>query len=195
MSPSSSSPDTTVCLGVLMGPHGIQGAVKIKSFASPAQGIATYGPLLDPEGGRTFEIEALSGDKGDGTFIARLKGISTREQSEVLRGIELFVERSRLPEIEDEDSFYYSDLEGLSALDLESRVKIGTVRRVANHGGGEFLEIVCEDGSYLTVPFTKEAVPEIKVSEGVLLCDGAMVLKAEPPKKPKKANAAKEKKA
>jgi 16S rRNA processing protein RimM len=177
MSSSLSKDNIYVCLGVLLGPHGIRGAVKIKSFASPAQGIMHYGPLLDLKNCRAFEIESLSKDKGDGVFIAQLKGISNRDQSEALRGTELFIERTRLPEIEEEDSFYYSDLEGLSALDSETHAEVGIVRRVENYGGGDFLDIACKDGVSVTVPFTKEAVPQVNIEKGFVLCDREFILK------------------
>ena len=179
MSSSLSKDNSYVCLGVLLGPHGIRGAVKIKSFASPAQGIKHYGPLLDLKNRRTFEIESLSKDKGDGVFIAQLKDITDRNQSEALRGIELFIERSRLPKIEEEDSFYYSDLEGLFALDSETRAEVGIVRRVENYGGGDFLDIACEGGAFVTVPFTKEAVPQINIEKGFVLCDREFILKTD----------------
>ena len=36
-----------VCLGVIVGVHGIKGEVKVKSFTEYAEDIDSYGPLED----------------------------------------------------------------------------------------------------------------------------------------------------
>jgi len=41
-----------ICLGVVTGPHGVQGAVRIKSFTEEPEHIAHYGPLMDETGDR-----------------------------------------------------------------------------------------------------------------------------------------------
>ena len=36
-----------VCVGVVTGPHGVTGAVRIKSFTARPEDVAAYGPLAD----------------------------------------------------------------------------------------------------------------------------------------------------
>ena len=64
-----------VPVGVITGAHGIRGEVKLKSFTSDPQAIATYGPLTSKTG-EHFTITKLRGEK-DG-FIASLKGVTDR---------------------------------------------------------------------------------------------------------------------
>ena len=35
-----------ICLGVIQGPHGLQGEVKLKSFTQDPKRIGAYGPLI-----------------------------------------------------------------------------------------------------------------------------------------------------
>ena len=85
-----------VLLGQIIGAHGIRGEVMIRSFAEMPEDIGAYGPLSDAAGKRTFVVVAAKASaKG---VIARIKGIDDRTAAEALKGIELFVDRSALPD-------------------------------------------------------------------------------------------------
>ena len=92
-------------------------------------------------------------------MIVKADGIDDRDDADRLRGMELFVPRSALPE-PDEDEFYYQDLEGMIALDADGR-RIGIVKQVMNHGAGDLLEITADKGGSLIFPFDKETVPKV----------------------------------
>ena len=153
-----------VVMGVITSAHGIRGEVKIRSFTEVPEDIASYGPLLLDDGPETVEIVRLRPAKG--AFIARLKGVEDRNAAELLRGRELKLPRERLPDIEDEDTFYHSDLVGLRA-EKEDGSPAGEVVAVHDFGAGDLLEIRPE-GTRETyyLPFTKEAVPDVDVRGG-----------------------------
>ena len=65
-----------VCVGVVTGPQGVQGAVRIKSFTEVPEDIAGYGPLEDEAGRRQFDLHLCGVAKG--VLIARLPGIDRR---------------------------------------------------------------------------------------------------------------------
>ena len=44
-----------VCLGAIVGVHGIKGEVKVKSFSDDERHLASYGTLTNEEGNQTFE--------------------------------------------------------------------------------------------------------------------------------------------
>ena len=74
-----------ICLGVVTAPHGVKGAVRIKSFTEEPEDVARYGPLTDESGLRRFELR-LTG-AGKGVVIARLSGVEDRNQAEAVRGL------------------------------------------------------------------------------------------------------------
>ncbi|WP_158598512.1 ribosome maturation factor RimM [Notoacmeibacter ruber] len=144
--------------------HGIRGEVRIKSFTEEPAGFSSYGPLFAQDG-RTFMIESVRPQKE--MMIARLKGITSREQAEALNGLELSVPRSALGETDDADEFFLADLVGLTVTDSEDRA-LGTVVAVHDFGAGDILEIRFDDRGIEMVAFTRETVPTVDLEKGRL---------------------------
>ncbi len=156
-----------IVLGRITGAHGIQGEVKLLSFTSDPEAIASYGPLDSSTGG-TLTIRSLKPLKG--AFRARLEGVEDRNAAEALKGVELSVSRDRLPE-PDEDEVYHADLIGLAAYDTGGKL-VGEVVAVVDFGAGELLELKLPDHkSTVLVPFNLETVPEINLDAGRLTID------------------------
>ena len=102
-------------------------------------------------------------------LIAAFKGVTDRNAAEALRGTRLYVDREKLPETEDEETFYQADLVGLEAVTAEGR-RLGRVVAVQNFGAGDLLEIAPEGRkSGEMLPFTKNFVPEIDLAAGRLV--------------------------
>ena len=156
-----------VTLGRITGAHGIQGEVKLQSFTSDPEAIASYGPL-DSSAGGTLTIKSLKPLKD--AFRARLDGINDRNAAEALKGVELSIDRGRLPET-DEDEVYHADLIGLDAHDVTGRL-VGEVVAVLDFGAGELLELKLPDQkSTVLVPFNVDSVPEIDLDARRLTID------------------------
>ncbi len=154
-----------VCLGVVIGPHGIKGEVNIRSYSGAPDGIAAYGPLTD-ENGNVFEVAGLrQGPKGP---VVRFAGIDDRSSAEALKGIRLLVRRDQLPDLE-ADEYYHSDLVGLR---VENKGEfVGTVAAVHNFGAGDLSEVDRADRASVILTFTREVVPLVDIAGGVLAVD------------------------
>ncbi|MGE5546862.1 MAG: ribosome maturation factor RimM [Solirubrobacterales bacterium] len=156
-----------VCVGAVVGAHGVRGAVRVKSFTDVPEDVAGYGPVSDETGSRRFKLKVIGEAKG--LVIAKLDGVNDRDAAEALRGTKFFVPRERLPATDEaEDEFLYSDLVGLRAEAADGSV-IGTVRGVADFGAGEVLDVARSEGGSFMVPFTREAVPVVDVAGGRLV--------------------------
>lgn len=165
---STSSPQEAsshVCLGVITGPHGIRGAVKIKTFTVNSKDLTSYGPLMD-DNGKSYALKIIS-ESGPDMVVAHVAGIKDRNQAESLRGVRLVVDRSSLPTTND-DEFYYSDLIGLKIVTTDGHL-VGLIKAVNNYGAGDFLEAQGEDGVLLTIPFRKEAVERVDIELGQVI--------------------------
>ncbi|MHA6299493.1 ribosome maturation factor RimM [Devosia sp. CAU 1758] len=156
-----------ILMGTIGAAHGIKGEVRIASHTQDPEAIADYGPLETDRPGLIITIEAARLQKT--VLIARIKGVRDRNAAEQLNGVSLFIDRSQLPEIEDEDDFYHADLIGLDAR-LESGVSIGAVSALFDHGAGDIMEVRDpRSGDTYLYPFTKAVVPSVRIAEGYLV--------------------------
>lgn len=156
-----------VCVGVVTGPHGVRGAVRIKSFTAEPKDIAAYGPVEDDSGRRRFTVELIGTAKG--VVLAKLSDVADRDQAEALRGLRLYLPREALPP-PDEDEYYHADLIGLDAV-LQDGSGLGKVQAVHDFGAGDTLEILRPKGQQVMVPFTRAVVPLVDLAAGRLVID------------------------
>lgn len=169
-------PDRLIRLAVVTGAHGVRGAFRLRCFTERPENVAAYGPVCDERGRELFALEVLH--RVPGGVVARAPGITDRDAAQALKGRSLWVPRARLPE-PGPDEFYQEDLVGLEAVEPSGR-RLGAVAAVYDHGAGEILEIVTEDGSRLDLPFTRAVVPEIDLAAGRIVIVRPREVVAEP---------------
>lgn len=155
-----------ICVGAFAGAFGVTGEVRLKSFCSEPEAIASYGLLYTEDGSRQFQLRLTRPVAGG--LGARVKGVSTREEAEALRGVSLYAERSALPSLPD-DEFYHSDLIGLEVRDTGGKM-LGRVSAVHNHGAGDILE-VSGGARVLLLPFTLAVVPTVDLAAKRIVVD------------------------
>ena len=159
-----------VCLGVIVGAHGVRGDVRVKAFTEDPANLSAYGPLTDETGARSFTVLTAKPLKGD-VLAVRLKEVTNRDAALALKGCELFIDRADLPPAE-EDEFYFEDLVGLAAMHVDGR-PLGEVRAVFDYGAGPLIElwrVPGVKGPHL-IPFTKAAVPKVDLAARQILID------------------------
>jgi 16S rRNA processing protein RimM len=152
-----------ITVALIGAAHGIKGEVRVKPLTDDPAAIRGYGPLTSADG-RVFEIEAMRPAAGSSPdmLVVRFKGIATRDAAEALTGLELSIQRDKLPATEP-DEFYHADLVGLDVVSLDGKT-LGTVVALHNFGAGDLIEIAPPTGATLLIPFTEAAVPEIDIA-------------------------------
>lgn len=155
-------------MGRIGAAHGIKGEVRIQSFTEEPLALADYGPLSTDRPGLTIEIESARATTN--VLVARLKGVADRTAAEKLNGVELYVDRERLPPATDDD-FYHADLIGLAARLADGTV-LGTVTAVPNFGASDLIEVTDpQTGDTYLYPFTRAIVPEVHIEAGYLVIE------------------------
>ncbi|HEY0649287.1 ribosome maturation factor RimM [Phenylobacterium sp.] len=153
-------------VGRVAGAFGVRGEVRITSFTAEPLALVDYKTLLREDGKPALTLTA--GRAAKGGVVARAAEVETREQAEALRGLKLYIPRDVLPE-PDEDEFYVTDLIGLAVQTPEGDA-LGTVKSVQDFGAGDLLEIApAEGGATWYLPFTREAVPQVRIGDGVVV--------------------------
>jgi 16S rRNA processing protein RimM len=156
-----------ICVGQILGAHGVRGLVKLASFTEDPGAIALYGDLTDEAGARTFAVTLIGAAKDH--WLAKIEGVADRDAAEALKRTQLFVDRAKLPP-PDDDEFYHADLIGLRA-ELPDGTAMGTVAALHNFGAGDVIEIALPSGKRPLLPFDRETVPEIDMTSGRLVID------------------------
>ena len=160
--------DDLLCVGTIAGAFGVRGEVRLKSFTSDPYAIADLAPLVSADKQQEFDV-VITGQTKNG-LTARVSGIVSKEEADANKGTKLFVSRSRLPALPD-DEFYYSDLEGLEVVDTGGTA-LGHAKSVHNHGASDLLEIKLPSSSAtVLLPFTNTAVPTVDLKLGRIVVD------------------------
>ena len=133
-----SGAEKRVCVGAIAGAHGVQGAVRIKSFTADPERCRALWPARG-RGGRAALFAAPRRQReGRGDRRAsRESPTATRPRR--CAGMRLYLPRAALPPTADEE-YYHADLIGLEAV-LADGTPVGRVRAVHDFGAGDTLEI------------------------------------------------------
>ena len=125
-----------ILVGKIVAPQGIRGEVRVQTFTDT------------PVDFKKLKIKSVRFNDDDFKFvrtvpnsnviIAKISGIDDRNAAETLRGTELFIERSALPDLK-ENEFYQADLIGFDV--VRNGTKIGVVDCFQNYGAGDIIEL------------------------------------------------------
>ena len=131
--------DKKVFIGKVTGAHGIKGWLKIQSFSSPPENILNYPSwIIDNQGVEDFYL-IEQGKKLNNKIIVKLEKIDDRTTAEFLINSKIQILRSDLPKLSNE-SYYWSDLEGLNVLNLEEKI-IGNIESLIETGANDVMVI------------------------------------------------------
>lgn len=152
--------DDPVSVGRVVKPHGIRGAVIVESWSDAEERFAAGGSLLIGRQLRAVEVTRCR--PHGGRWLVELEGVEDRDAAEALRGAELFVDGSELPELEG-GAYWIHELRGCE-LSMEGGERLGTVRDVVGEPrtGQQWLEVERSSGSLL-VPMVEAWVVEVDV--------------------------------
>lgn len=166
--PSATYFPQRIKVGVVTGAHGVHGRVKIRSFTEHSADVGAYGEVYDAEG-LPVPLRVTSIPAKDGMVIAEIGGVKDRNQAEALAGLELFIDRKKLPATQ-EHVYYHADLISLSVKQHDTGKIIGQVVAVHNFGAGDILEIeFSESGEKEMYIFDQQTFPQVSVAEGYAL--------------------------
>ena len=165
--------DTWLTIGKVTGVHGLGGNLKVWSWAqSPdtfTQGLAVVlKNEEDPQDlGREYII-IKTGRYKKGVLLT-LEGVSTREASEGLVGKLVLVDKTNLPDL-DEDTWYWQDLIGLTVVDT-CEGKLGKVAQLFPTGADDILVVTDktpQGKQEVLIPMNAAFVKDVNLDTGVI---------------------------
>lgn len=153
-------------IGRITKPHGIRGILSVHSYVESLSLFAPDEPILltHPDGWeKTCEIEWIRPHKR--ALLLSLKGVESRGAAEALIGGEFQIERTALPDPE-EDTYYWSDLVGLSVFTTDDTY-VGRLEAIIPTGSND-VYVVREKTQETLVPALTSVVTSVDIEKGIM---------------------------
>lgn len=178
-----------VPVGAVVKPHGIRGEFCIKSYADSPLLFKRVDAVFLREGSKppqSFTIRSVREHKG--LVLLTLEGVSDRDVAESLRGREVLIRESELPEPEDGE-YYIRDMLGCE-VQLEDGTAIGVLENFYENAEQDTWVIMTEAKVEILLPAVPEFVLDVDLDEEVIVIEPPeglldLYLNPDPPKKKK----------
>jgi len=154
----------------ITGSHGLHGEVKVYVITDIPERFAE-GKILYfgfDKASREYRVEGFRPMKGR-ILLLKLEGIDSRNDSDMLRGMDIFIQESDAEsgrDLLDKDSFFYYDLIGCTVY-LKGK-EFGTVIDIMEAGAGDILVIEDSKSGRVMVPFVDSMVDTARIKEKII---------------------------
>lgn len=166
-------------VGRVVKAHGISGELVVEIRTDDPQARFSPGNTLRAKlsrggGERSCLVESVR--EHGGRLLVRLAGVTDRDAADALRGTLLVVDSEDLPEIDEADTYYDHQLEGLRVRTTAGE-HIGVVAEVLHTAAGELLAVRREAGAAgdenreVLVPFVTAIVTSVSLDDGIVEID------------------------
>ena len=171
---SSTDVRNPVVLGRISGHFGVKGWLKVVSYTRPIDQLLEYDEWflsrLDDEEPwtKTRVSESRQNSKG---FVVKLSGFDSREESEVLVGCDIGIDKSQLEQLPEGD-YYWLELIGLNVINLEG-LDLGRIDHLLETGANDVL-VVHQDLAQgepveRLLPWTPDVVTRVDLEDKVII--------------------------
>jgi 16S rRNA processing protein RimM len=156
-----------VLLGKVTKPHGIRGEVKVYPYSGQPENFLNYREVFfalsedDNWIPYTIEKSRVQGNQ----VLLKLKNCTTRSGAEELVGREIWLDRQDLPELED-DEYYWFDFVGKGVVTDDGN-ELGKVTGVLETGAHGILVVTDKNQEYL-IPVINTFIVRVDDKEVVL---------------------------
>jgi len=166
--------DLIVVMGEIVGPYGVRGWLKVRSFAeSPATLLDFDEWWLKRANGEAWKaFSRLEGRMHSGSLVVALGGVETREAALAMKGFEVGVPRTALPAAA-QGEIYWEDLTGLAVVNRTGTL-LGEVRGIVAHGAHPLLRVARPDeaaGPERLIPYVPAIIDRVDVEGGRIEVD------------------------
>lgn len=127
-----------IVVGRLGAVYGVKGWLKVQSFTDDPESIFEYSPwLLSQKTER--EMKVVEWRRHNNGLIARLEGISDRDEAARLTGADICITADELPALAD-DEFYWRDLIGMRVVNTKG-YDMGVVEQIMPTASNDVLVV------------------------------------------------------
>lgn len=158
---SKASHENLLLLGKVIRPHGLEGLVRIWSYAQSEESFLNAGTIfLKPVSEEFHEFTILSIKHHKNIFLMKLDGLNSLEEAERYRGARILIRKDSLKR-ESKDEYFWFELIGLKVF-LNTGRYIGTLRDILTTGSND-IYVVRDGEDEILIPAIHEVVKEIDI--------------------------------
>ena len=157
-----------ISFGKISKAHGLVGEVKFLSFSRQLDNISTLERIFiqKTQENPPLELKIIKSRIHKNSAIFKLKGIDSLEDAEKIIGSTVYIDRSDLRELED-DEYYWFDLIGLETFSDDGRY-VGVVENIIDRSLQSLL-VVKNDGKEHLIPLTEPIVKKIDLEQSKII--------------------------
>jgi 16S rRNA processing protein RimM len=157
-----------VLVGRVVKPQGRHGEVAVLPLSDrPDRFPALRRAFVPAPGGGAREVRVLRSWPHKGRFVLAIEGVTSIDEAEALRGLELRIAEEDLAPLP-EGSYYHHQLRGLRVED-EAGAEIGVVEDVVETGAEARVLVVRGPGGETLLPFAAGFVKAVDLAGGRLV--------------------------
>lgn len=146
-------------IGQIVGVHGIKGNCKIRSYTESLSVFQSDSVVFVATSDGRQKAYAINWVKPHAkAALISFRGVDTRDQAQTLIGCELFIEKSRLPDLE-KGYYYWHDLIGLDVFDVNQKY-LGRLASIIQTGSND-VYVVKENDAEILIPALESVVQNI----------------------------------
>ncbi len=162
-------------MGHIIGPFGIHGWIKINPYTEYIDGLLEYPTWwLRKENDEWQEAQVDTWHINGNILNAKLKECTDRTQALKLKGMQVAVPRSQLPDLpEDGDSgYYWSDLVGTEVVNIKGE-ELGKVVGLIETGANDVLRVqhINQEGKETLIPFIEQFIIKVDLKLSRIVVD------------------------
>ncbi|MFH2044822.1 MAG: ribosome maturation factor RimM [Pseudomonadota bacterium] len=153
-----------IAIGKIVGAHGIYGAVKVYAYSESFSVFETGNTLyLKNDHDSTGSCYRIKGFTPHSRFaLVFFEGVDARDMAHSLKGFEIFIEKSKLPELE-EKTYYWDDIIGLYVYTSDGDY-LGKIESIIQTGSND-VYVVKNEGKEVLVPALESVVLNIDLDQ------------------------------
>jgi 16S rRNA processing protein RimM len=159
-------------VGRVVKAHGVTGELVVEIRTDDPELRFARGTILRAKASdqreRNYVVEAVR--PHGSRLLLRVEGVADRDAADALRGSVFVIDSEDLPPIDEPDTYYDHQLEGLRMRTTDGR-DIGTVAEVLHTAAGELLAVDRAEAGELLVPFVSAIVTSVSLDSGIVEID------------------------
>ena len=156
-----------VVMGRVSAPHGLKGWIKIQPFTQETEGLLGYPEWWLGAEGEWQQHRIVDSAVHGSMVVARLEGFDDRDSAAKLKGRNVAVPRTAMPENR-EGEFYWNDLLGME-VSHKNATRLGLVAKILETGANTVL--VVQGEKEFLVPFIQDVIVSVDLKTRLVIVD------------------------